>query len=999
MAISIKASIQGLATVDLARRKKGWTKSSSSWLARAHVSLATLKRFWLRNPIRVDYFMDICKAIDIDWQEIAEREMDSLGSLLNEGSDKWNEWKRSNPFLGYNLRGVNLSGKDLRGIDFSDTLLEGADLSRTNLEDAVLTRANLSHANLSFANLKSTNLTAVQALATNFARATLTGACIQDWNINRDTNINGVICDYVYLKSEQVDSTRIQGERRPSRGNFLTGAFSAILVKAITTVDLIFVDGNATINSPDDMNVFTVTSTEANNQIDLKQEEDGKLGVGCKQNSQNDDLDMLVGEVKDLISSSIQKRCGTMRVLDMTQPITIDSIYTSVNILEKISRNQRRSIEELLDGCEVENFDRFILGTIRQNSIPALEAVERHDKLMILGKPGAGKTTFLKWLALQCNGGGVLEDRVPFFITLKEFAESEGQSDLLGFMAKQLTACGVKNAEVEGAKILHAGRAIVLLDGLDEVREDDHDRVLETIRQTVEKFDASKFVITCRIAAREYIFDQFTEVEVADFKDDQIADFSRKWFQQADPIKAEQFPTELQALPGLQELATNPLLLTLLCLVFEENASFPANRSELYKEGLDTLLKKWDAKRNIRREEVYKQLSLQRKEDLLSQIAYKAFEQNDYFFKQRFVEEQIQEYISNLPNASNNAETLELNSEGVLNSIAAQHGLLVERARGIYSFSHLTFQEYFTARWFKEKSPGGIDELISYINCIQWREVFLLTVGMLNNADELLLGMKKEIDLLLAQDEDLQGFLDWVMEKSCSIGSNYKPAAVRACYLTFDIDRDFVLDRKYALTLAIDRNFVLDRDRDRDLILDYALADILAAALIFDVDLSCDFVTSFSVVNNHANAIVFFDQDKDLYLDTDFDTDLCLDLESTDLQISFKQLKEQLPELFEKNYSSIKEWWGAEGRKWIKQLKAIMIEYRNIGHDWHFNLDQKKLLLQYSNANELLIDCLNSDCYVSREVREKIESTLLLPFEPIDTTDLVIQKPLSDPAD
>jgi hypothetical protein len=47
----------------------------------------------------------------------------------------------------------------------------------------------------------------------------------------------------------------------------------------------------------------------------------------------------------------------------MSQPITIDSIYTTVNILEKIYRNQRHSIKELLGDCKVENFDRFILGT------------------------------------------------------------------------------------------------------------------------------------------------------------------------------------------------------------------------------------------------------------------------------------------------------------------------------------------------------------------------------------------------------------------------------------------------------------------------------------------------------------------------------------------------------------------------------------------------------------------------------------------------------------
>ena len=50
-----------------------------------------------------------------------------------------------------------------------------------------------------------------------------------------------------------------------------------------------------------------------------------------------------------------------------------------------------------------------------------------------------------------------------------------------------------------------------------------------------------------------------------------------------------------------------------------------------------------------------------------------------------------------------------------------------------------------------------------------------------------------------------------------------------------------------------------------------------------------------------------------------------------------------------------------------------------IGHDWQFNVEQKILLQQYYDANKLLVNCLNSDCYVSREVRQEIEASLLLP--------------------
>jgi predicted NACHT family NTPase len=361
----------------------------------------------------------------------------------------------------------------------------------------------------------------------------------------------------------------------------------------------------------------------------------------------------------------------------------------------------------------------------------------------------------------------------------------------------------------------------------------------------------------------------------------------------------------------LRELATNPLLLTLLCLVFEEQAGFPANRSELYKEGVDVLLKKWDVKRNIRREQVYKQLSLQRKEDLLSQVAFTAFVGSEYFFKQKFVEEQIRDYIRNLPNANDDPEALQLDSEAVLKSIEAQHGLLVERARGIYSFSHLTFQEYFTARQFKEKSEGEFSDLVCHITEERWQEIFYLTVGMLKNANKLLQAMKLQIDSLLAQDEKLQQFLTWVEQKSRSVDAPYKPAAIRAFYLA--------RARDLALDLALD----LARARD------------LALALAHHRD--------------------------------------------PELQRKLQQFKEQLPST--DNWEDYKQWWRTNGQAWIEQLRTAMIQHCNIGHDWHFTEAQKELLQQYYNANILLVDCLNSDCYVSREVREEIEATLLLPYD------------------
>ena len=136
------------------------------------------------------------------------------------------------------LRGANLDGANLSHANLDRANLEGANISKANLEGASLRNANLNQveldgANLSNADLSEANLSSMRALSTNFAGATFTAACLEDWTINSATFLDGVQCDYVYLKGNHQ-------ERRPSSGDFATGEFAQRFNKTVETVDLIF---------------------------------------------------------------------------------------------------------------------------------------------------------------------------------------------------------------------------------------------------------------------------------------------------------------------------------------------------------------------------------------------------------------------------------------------------------------------------------------------------------------------------------------------------------------------------------------------------------------------------------------------------------------------------------------------------------------------------------------------------------------------------------------
>lgn len=127
-----------------------------------------------------------------------------------------------------------------------------------------------------------------------------------------------------------------------------------------------------------------------------------------------------------------------------------------------------------------------------------------------------------------------------------------------------------------------------------------------------------------------------------------------------------------------------------------------------------------------------------------------------------------------------------------------------------------------------------------------------------------------------------------------------------------------------------------------------------------------------------------------------------LELE-VELEQALQQLKDQIPdreagEVFTlwqrmgeaKNQAWTEEYraamirYKAKDQLWREQLRELMIKYRKIGNDWQFSEQQKELLQQYYYASKLLVDCMNNDCYVSREVRSHIEDTLLLPIAEIE---------------
>ncbi|MBD2496608.1 NACHT domain-containing protein, partial [Nostoc sp. FACHB-280] len=311
------------------------------------------------------------------------------------------------------------------------------------------------------------------------------------------------------------------------------------------------------------------------------------------------------------------------------------------------------------------------------------------------------------------------------------------------------------------------------------------------------------------------------------------------------------------------------------------------------------------------------------------------------------------DYIRNLSEVAMEPEELQLESEAVLKSIEAQHGLLTERARGIFSFSYLVFQEYFTARKIVashnlQALEQALAGLVSHITDPHWREIFLLTAAMLRSADGLVQLMKQHIDALVAQDPYLQEFLTWASQKSLTTPSPPRVASNRAFYLA--LARNPHIASHFTLACTLDQGMLLDAVLD-NLLLECA------------IDRSQDFAYAHACGDALSNIL-------SIVLDAG-------------LHKSLQQLQEQLPNP-NQNQEKFQVWWHAHSSAWIEQLKMTVNNYRNINHHWQFSQQQQQVLQRYYDANQLLLDCLNSNCEVTSVIRQEIEATLLLPQKELE---------------
>jgi predicted NACHT family NTPase len=627
------------------------------------------------------------------------------------------------------------------------------------------------------------------------------------------------------------------------------------------------------------------------------------------------------------------------------QSISVDNLYVDVWLLDRLSHNLQTPKATFLDSYDSQN-NRLGLGNRLEKS-SGLEIASQVRQLLIVGKPGSGKTTFLKYLAALWCEGRFHSDLIAVFIEFRGIRSE--QWNLLAEIQKEL---GIEDLN-QVKTWLKNDKLLILMDGFDEVPTGKLRRnVHEQFVNIVKNYPGNRFIITCRTQIIEAVPDGFVAVEVADFTEKERNNFVEKWFRVNgfDDKKVENFCNSfnqaIEANSSLKELTITPVILGLICLLLQDSGGIPTQVDEIYKKGVDLLLRKWNVKKSIEGWEIgeksFRALDIDKKKNLLIQIAAKKFENptNFIIFDEKELCLQIVE-ILDLPNKED--------ARNILQSIEIQHGLLVERADELWSFSHLTFQEYFTTQWLLSLSSEALGHKITNP---RWQEIVKQLIKAQPHSNNLLKLLKRAIDQMVAFDSDLQDFLSCVKRNfdNTHQGNDNLAKLENIEYLRV---LDLMGERLIRLTCAVsDTANMFDSRR-------CLLAEDIESHKISSPDLD--------------ESLSYFSKCRDEFIDAckhACSMEPCLD------NRSYYYLTWQLPQFNSMSFEEFREWWQSDKKIWFQHLGGAAIS--------HFSEQQNQQLKYYCDANKFLLELLAIENAASLEVRREIEYNLLLPIDELN---------------
>ncbi|MEU7045278.1 NACHT domain-containing protein [Streptomyces varsoviensis] len=378
--------------------------------------------------------------------------------------------------------------------------------------------------------------------------------------------------------------------------------------------------------------------------------------------------------------------------------------------------------------------------------LPADQVLALHDRVLLRGVAGSGKTTLVQWLAVSAATAAgddlaermaYLRDRIPFVLPLRTLPSHRERAPAPDrFLAATGSPLAGTQPDGWADRVLRAGRGLLLIDGVDEIPETDRPLTRTWLRDLIDLYPGNRWLITARPSAVRddwLASDGFTELALAPMGRAEVASFVRRWHTAAragasaeESAQLDTYEPQLLAAvaakPDLGRLATNPLMCGLICALHRDRRGFlPSGRKELYDAALSMLLTRRDRERSmtgLAEVELREEPQIQ----ILQKLAYYLIRNGRTEMARSRAEAIIADALPAVREAA-----AQCDAPALLAHFVHRSGLLRETSTETVDFIHRTFQDYLGARAFVEEGDFGL--LVRNAGDDQWEDVFRMAVA------------------------------------------------------------------------------------------------------------------------------------------------------------------------------------------------------------------------------------------------------------------------------